>query len=526
MFVVDFDELKQGSSSGADAGTTEPAPSPEPSPGGGGGPTGGGSNGGGNGPGPTPQGGGGTTSGPDCVTDPDCDDGDSCTTDTCAEGACANVPLECTASNSCAEASCVDGACVEVPVTGVVADGLEFSIEADQVHRSTIIAGPDRFFYAVYGVFNGSNDLRLGGFLRDGSDRLDQQSLASGLRNSGLDIASPGSLVIDGAGNVNVYVGVREAPVDGVAPPLGEVLRVVFDAELSLTADMARKQGSAPSFLFVSERVGPEAGLIPGGEPFVVWPGQVSDGTARNGVFYQVGDAVVAVEAPGDAFTEVPGTLSGLRAMHTETTPGAVWMTNLPEGGVDLYSGTAAGQVLEIAQCQDDASYTGYGLHASLTIDDLWTVSWSKQGAGFSSENAVVQCAGSTCQDRSGVSVGEMCDAATVQSRVNEGLRHLLVEAFPDASDPDFLFQIILLATEEAGPLTLAAMVNRIDVGPNNSEMQDLGGITIARGEAGSGPDWPDIAVIPEDRLAVTWVEPAAEGSGQDVHFARYRICR
>jgi hypothetical protein len=407
-----------------------------------------------------------------------------------------------------------------------VQDGLEFTLNGDDLYRTALIAGADRFFYAVYGLFNGAGDLRLGGFMEDGSDTLKPQSLASGLKGTGLDIASPGALVIDGNGDVNVYVGVRDTGAASSAPDLGEVLRVVFDSELSLAADnMARKQGTAASFRFVSDLIGPEAARIPGGEPFVVWPGRTAEATPRDGLFYQVGDDVVQVDAPGNGFTEVPDALSGLHAVYTESTPGAVWMTDRPSGGVQLFAGTAAGDTRELSQCDDNPGYIGYGLHAGLTLDDLWTVSWSKQGPGFTSENTVVQCAGTTCQDRSGLAVGDQCSTDAISERVNMDVRHLLVEAFPDAGDPNFLYQVILLAAEQDSGTTIAAVANRVDIGPDATGSERVGSITVATGKAGAAPDWPEVAVIPPDRLAVSWLQPAADGSADQAHFARYRIC-
>lgn len=520
MFLVDFDELKQGS--GADAGSDVP----EPGPGGGGnGPGGPGpSGGGGNGPGPS--GGAGSGPGPDCTVDPDCDDGDPCTTDTCSDGECENAAVVCQASDPCLEAACVDGQCVETPQTGVVADGFEDVVRAEQIHRVRLVPGSDRFFHAVYGVFDDGADLRLGGFSASDDAKLRVQSLASGLRGSTFQIASPAGLVVTDEQELNVYVGVRDTSLAST-PDLGEVLRIVFDQDLALTANMARRQGSAPSYLFVSDRVGPEASRVPGNEPFVVWPGRTAEAEPRTGLFYQQGDEVVQIDQPRTGFTAVPDPLTGLQALYTQSTPAAVWTTSSAAGGVQLFAGTAAGEWSELAQCAHDPAEVGLGLHASLTLDDLWTVSWSKEATGgFFSENTVVECAGTTCTDRSDIAVGEACDDATVQRRVTEDVRHLLVEAFPDPTDANVLYQVILLGVDQGGDSTLAAIANRVDLSVTEGGEERLGTVTIASGDTDGGPDWPTVAVLPPDKLAIGWITPAAEGDGQEAHLARYRICR
>jgi hypothetical protein len=63
-----------------------------------------------------------------CTGDPDCDDSDLCTTDTCivATGACTNVPVSCDDANVCTTDSCnpVDGACINVDNADPCDDGM------------------------------------------------------------------------------------------------------------------------------------------------------------------------------------------------------------------------------------------------------------------------------------------------------------------------------------------------------------------------------------------------------------------
>jgi hypothetical protein len=238
-------------------------------------------------------------------------------------------------------------------------------------------------------------------------------------------------------------------------------------------------------------------------------------------VFFQEGDVVVSITDPTPNFIPIANPLVAMRAVHTESVPAAVWMTNPPGGGVEVVAGTSAGQTTSLAQCQTDPSFTGYGLHAGLTLDDLWTVSWSKQGTTFASENTVIQCSGSACTDEGGLDPGVECGETTRTTRVNENFRHLLVEAFPDPANPNALYQVILLARDVNSTTSVVIVLNHAVIG---GAQTPLGSVTVASAPSDDPPDFPEIAIIPPETIAVSWLEPSAEG-GDVAHFARYRIC-
>jgi len=52
-----------------------------------------------------------------CTTNADCNDANSCTTDTCSGGVCSNTPINCNDSNACTIDSCSGGVCSNVAVT-------------------------------------------------------------------------------------------------------------------------------------------------------------------------------------------------------------------------------------------------------------------------------------------------------------------------------------------------------------------------------------------------------------------------
>jgi hypothetical protein len=47
---------------------------------------------------------------------------------------------------------------------------------------------------------------------------------------------------------------------------------------------------------------------------------------------------------------------------------------------------------------------------------------------------------------------------------------------------------------------------------------------TAPRGTDNSGPDWPAMAFMAPDRLAIAWIEPGGI-AGQELHIERHRVC-
>jgi hypothetical protein len=40
-----------------------------------------------------------------------------------------------------------------------------------------------------------------------------------------------------------------------------------------------------------------------------------------------------------------------------------------------------------------------------------------------------------------------------------------------------------------------------------------------------AGPDWPAVAILPGQRVAVAWIAPDAKGAGTELHVERYKMC-
>jgi hypothetical protein len=82
-----------------------------------------------------------------------------------------------------------------------------------------------------------------------------------------------------------------------------------------------------------------------------------------------------------------------------------------------------------------------------------------------------------------------------------------------------------MVAAGQGSGATLAIVVNRVNITPSGGDPVKIGSATIVTGDDPNAPSWPEIAVLPPDKLAISWVQPSEDGVGQEARFARYRIC-
>jgi hypothetical protein len=149
-------------------------------------------------------------------------------------------------------------------------------------------------------------------------------------------------------------------------------------------------------------------------------------------------------------------------------------------------------------------------LHAAPAFGDLWSVAWSTQGDGFTSASAALQCSPGSCA---------WSDGSSCLEQVNDNLRHLQAETVATENDPERLHQVILAAYDAGEEATVALVANAVDVPSGASER--IGSLQLP----GNDVEWPELAVLAPDTIAVAWIEIAADGIGREVHFSRYRIC-
>jgi hypothetical protein len=58
---------------------------------------------------------------------------------------------------------------------------------------------------------------------------------------------------------------------------------------------------------------------------------------------------------------------------------------------------------------------------------------------------------------------------------------------------------------------------------------EQIGTVELARmppvGTLQRGPDFPAVSILPPNKVAVAWMQPAPGGIGDEMRLERYRIC-
>jgi hypothetical protein len=205
-----------------------------------------------------------------------------------------------------------------------------------------------------------------------------------------------------------------------------------------------------------------------------------------------------------------------------------------------VYTGTGSGVFVEnsvgvtpIEECEP-----AMGLYLSaetvpIGIAGLHQASWTKAGGTASdgflfNESKLVSCGPQGCTAETACeSQGQLIrNTAAVTAKLEgdaAGVIHyaiaspyLAAGAIPDTVDAGLSLQLIRLDFG-ANPL----------VDPPSSEA--VGGpLELARvptDESFLGPDWPVIAYVGPNKIAVAWLQPAAAGSAEELRVQRFRMC-
>lgn len=446
-----------------------------------------------------------------------CDDGDPCTTDACVDGECVSSERVCPTTSECTEASCVDGECVEEPVVGIIADGLEFALEADAIHRNTLVGSGDRFYTATYGVFNGESDLQLRAFDTDSDDPIAEFSPSL----AGATMASPASLVADTrlGLELNVYGAVRLDEGE-----LGEVFRLPVDRNLQPLTDGAELVALS-NYRPIADTWGPSAAQTPNGDPFVTWVG--FNGTSSGVYFHEANTA-----PPNNATFITVDDVTGIKAITAGSQPAVVWMVNRPNG-VALRAGVVDGPILgaNLVQCDQREGFVGHRLDVDESIPNVWSVAWTKRnGDEFISEITSIACTSDGCADNTPTGAGGSCTLNQIEGRVFPDARSLSTRTLRRQGDPDnVLYQMILLGAQDDGQGLLLGLLNRLEFDlisgtsskPVSVEKDAIFDLT----SAAQTPRFPEITMLPPDRLALSWIRPLADGSADELIVERHRIC-
>jgi hypothetical protein len=427
-------------------------------------------------------------------------------------GASVDCPAECMDDDPCTEDGCTStGACRSTAITGLVLDGIDIRLPADEHFRVTMTSGSDAFFLSSFHSQDGASDVTL---YRLGIEDTSVTPIATigslGLVNGGAPLSAAGLAVEPGLGLLHAFVAVR----DGVGTG-SRVWHIVLDG--NFTPQVRVPVG--PSYWSTSPYNHPVA-LNLRGDVYSAWIAE--DQTVALG-----GPGLMALETLAAATPASTVTLIG----NTGGDP--VVLYTAAGGGVYLESPAIAATPLE--ECQmTPGGYLSSGA-TDTTIPGFWLTHWTKVGRATATEEGYlttegrgVGCAASVCM------ADEISCSADSRSNLVRN-QALLTGVRP--GDPNglvSLFQAVPHLAPDAQNATAGLLLvsSRVDFGrvPFEAEpvVTPLGEPTLvsslpALAPDFRGPDWPALAFVPPNHLALSFIEPAETGDA--LRLQRYRVC-
>jgi hypothetical protein len=435
--------------------------------------------------------GAGGEGGAPCATD--CDDEDPCTRDSCSAGECVNTL-----------------------VPGLALDGVDESILADQHVRATIAAASDGFFISDFFVDGGANELSFHRLGADSEGTLEQVFTLAELEllAGAVPVSAAGLAMDNDLGRLHAFVGLRDRQAAGAR---------VFHAVVDLGYTVRSRAQAGASYWADSAYNYPAAATL-GGSVYAAWINEDRTVSLHGGA--ALDNAVLAANSP----------VSALALLGSAG--------NLP---VVLYGSEGNGVFLErpnlapvtVPECQTEP---GVYLSAAATyagVAGFWLTNWTKfggddaAGTGFltsDSRGAGCTVAGCIVDDTADCPSGSennlQRNVATV-SAIRPGDRTGIV--YYAAAVP-----ALVAGDDESPAAQLALAFYRVDFGVVPFESapisQALGDPLIVSTqptteESGfAGPDWPILAYVPPNHLALGFIQPAA-GNQSELRIQRYRMC-
>jgi hypothetical protein len=434
-------------------------------------------------------------------------------------------PETCDDGDPCTDDRCINGACESAAAARIVDDDFHETVTGNDIYRATLVTGGDQFYLAIYGDLTGAQDIDLYRFGSGDSQWTAGPRLSElGTSTTGVPI-SPAALVFDETtDSLYAYFALGSAaPVNFLNA--GQVQRVVLNATLgAATFDPV---STDQNYRYINNTLGPAAAQIPGGDVYVTWAGAPPPGTAlAAGIYLQSGTAPLAAAATPDLWepAEVRG-LAPIYGLGNETdlgVKGALWQAQRSNANqVDTHMQLLGGLRQTFGQCVNNGVQ---GVSASTSrahLDGFWFTTWTKQrDTTFVTEATSILCLtpslcafNATCGDAQSqlddvrnpriATYHRLSDANTV---AHQALTASQINAANDRIEINLLVQRLSLEDPEAGLATT-----------------EVGTLRVAEGPASNGPDWPEVAVIAPDKVAVSWIE---YGANEDtLHVNRYRVC-
>jgi hypothetical protein len=394
--------------------------------------------------------------------------------------------------------------CKYEPIQGLVDDGFDAEIQADTVHRATLISAGDAFYFTVFETTNARNELTLYR-VRNASNEYEKLTSFSGLLPNLLTPRSAAGLVADTS---NTSVGLV---LHGFLALDDNVYHIRLGGNFDPT-NAPLTTLATNTYDSLNPRRYPVAGPIAGS---IVGAWINKDGTITAA---SPGKPSVALGS-----TAVPATQLAL--IGSRDTPGVLWTG---PGGV--YTQIAGGPPSQLMDCETRAGIYTNAMAVSI-LSGFWLTSWTKAGladGGFvSSQQLGVGCGSPLCV------AGRQCDGDIL----NPGVRNPAAATASRAGDPIGTVFVasanpyIRLGDAGAPETGINLVVARIDFGDppfqRDPEAVPIGTVELSNMPAVAplfdGPDWPAISILPPNRVGVVWSEPRQ--AGQVLRAKRLMIC-
>jgi hypothetical protein len=433
-----------------------------------------------------------------------------------SDGGAGGTPCatDCADDDPCTRDACVDGECVNTLVPGLALDGVDETIVVDQHVRATIAASSDGFFISDFFNDAGASDLdfyRLGAAPEDTLEPVfslaDLELLAGAVPVSAAGLAMDNDL-----GRIHAFIGLRERQADGA-----RVFHAVVDLGYAV-----RSRAQAGTSYFADVPQNHPAAMNLGGNVYSAWINEDRSVSLHGGA--GLDNAVLAAGTPASTLT-----LLGSAG-------------NLP---VVLYGSEGLGVFLErpnvapvtVPECQPAPGVYSSAGATYAGVAGFWLTNWTKFGSddgsgdGFlTSDGRGVACSAVGCtvadtecpSDSNNNLERNVATLSALRPGDRTGIVHYAAAVPSLTADDDGNLQAVLglaLYRVDFGlvPFESAAVSEAIGAPLLVSSLPTEEATGFA------GPDWPVLAYVPPDHLALAFIQPADDRS--ELRVQRYRMC-
>lgn len=446
---------------------------------------------------------------------PDGSGGSSGAGGTGAGGGGGNCPTSCADTDPCTVDTCEVSGCVHTHTPGVVLDGLSGKIEAPAFHRVTIGAHKSSFYVSSFGTTAAGSDVVFHTFsTTDDALSTGRELSKLGNFNGRVPVSAAGIAATTNGLVLSVFVAMGQT----LGAP-AQVWELTIDPTFGVKSSTPAHtdddyEGPATAY--------PVAWSPSGTDVIAAWPGTTS------GVYMHHAGSPTEATGASPAFAAPGGKVTHVAPLAAGALPGVVFVNS-------KVSIQALGQLLPITLGGCDArpgSFTN-AISAYSQVDGIWIGGWTKTLAagGWVSEMKPLICSTS-----GGVAcLGSPRCEATDQPYT--GIRNPTMTFLTDQNDPVVgrVFEIIALPYVNTGDnaagigiqmLQVDFDVSTADAGVKTKVLTPttIPLVSTTIGANSAGPDWPTMAFLPPDHLAIAWIQPAAT-AGQEVHVERHKVC-